>query len=167
MRTVKNRFGPANELGIFEMGSNGLRGVENPSGLFLSDREVLDAGSAIVCCIEGSRPLLVELQALVSETHFGTPRRLTTGVDPQRLSLLAAVIEKRLEISLRSKDIYLNVVGGLEIDEPAADLAVVGAILSSYLNRPIRSSTIVFGEVGLGGELGVPGRGGCGRGRRG
>ena len=153
VRTIKNRFGPANELGIFEMGSHGLRPVENPSGLFLSRRDALEAGSAIACCVEGSRPLLVELQALVSRTHFGTPRRLTTGVDQQRLALLSAVIEKRLGINLWDQDIYLNVVGGLEIDEPAADLAIVAAILSSYLNRPIRSSTVVFGEVGLGGEV--------------
>ena len=153
VRTIKNRFGPANELGIFEMGSQGLSPVENPSGLFLSQRETLETGSAIVCCVEGSRPLLVELQALVSRTHFGTPRRLTTGVDPQRLALLSAVIEKRLGINLSDQDIYLNVVGGLEINEPSADLAIVAAIVSSYLDRPIRSSTVVFGEVGLGGEV--------------
>jgi len=153
VRTIKNRFGPANELGIFEMGSQGLSPVENPSGLFLSQRETLETGSAIVCCVEGSRPLLVELQALVSRTHFGTPRRLTTGVDPQRLALLSAVIEKRLGINLSDQDIYLNVVGGLEINEPSADLAIVAAIISSYLDRPIRSSTVVFGEVGLGGEV--------------
>lgn len=153
IRTIKNRFGPSNELGIFEMGSAGLHPVSNPSGLFLSTRNQLDAGSSIACCMEGSRPLLVEIQALVSRTHFGTPRRLTTGVHPQRLALLAAVIEKRLSINLWENDIYLNVVGGLDIDEPAADLAIVAAIVSSLLNRSIRSSTVIFGEVGLSGEI--------------
>ena len=153
VRTIKNRFGPANELGIFEMTSSGLKPVEAASGLFLSHRESLDAGSAVVCCVEGSRPLLVELQALVSRTHLGTPRRLTTGVDPQRLALIAAVIEKRLGINLWDQDIYLNVVGGLEIDEPAADLGIAASILSSFLNRSLPAETVVFGEVGLGGEI--------------
>ncbi len=153
VRTIKNRFGAANELGIFEMTSSGLKPVEAASGLFLSHRESLDAGSAVVCCVEGSRPLLVELQALVSRTHLGTPRRLTTGVDPQRLALIAAVIEKRLGINLWDQDIYLNVVGGLEIDEPAADLGIAASILSSFLNRPLPAETVVFGEVGLGGEI--------------
>jgi len=153
IRTIKNRFGAANELGIFEMTAEGLRPVEAASGLFLSHRESLDAGCAVVCCVEGTRPLLVELQALVSRTHLGTPRRLTTGVDPQRLALIAAVIEKRLGIHLWDQDIYLNVVGGLEIDEPAADLGIAAAILSSFLNRPLPSETVVFGEVGLGGEI--------------
>ena len=153
VRTIKNRFGAANELGIFEMTSEGLRPVEAASGLFLSHRESLDAGSAVVCCVEGSRPLLVELQALVSRTHLGTPRRLTTGVDPQRLALLTAVIEKRLGVHLWDQDIYLNVVGGLEIDEPAADLGIAAAILSSFLNKPLPAETVVFGEVGLGGEI--------------
>ena len=153
VRTIKNRFGAANELGIFEMAANGLRPVEAASGLFLSDRNTLDAGSAVVCAVEGSRPLLVELQALVSRTHFGTPRRLPTGIDAQRLALISAVIEKRLGIHLWDQDIYLNVVGGLEIDEPAADLGVAAAILSSFLNRPIPPATLIFGEVGLGGEV--------------
>jgi len=153
IRTIKNRFGAANELGIFEMTAEGLRPVEAASGLFPSHRESLDAGCAVVCCVEGTRPLLVELQALVSRTHLGTPRRLTTGVDPQRLALIAAVIEKRLGIHLWDQDIYLNVVGGLEIDEPAADLGIAAAILSSFLNRPLPSETVVFGEVGLGGEI--------------
>ncbi len=153
VRTIKNRFGAANELGIFEMRPEGLRAVENPSGLFLSGTGTMAAGSAVTCSVEGSRPLLIELQALVSQTHFGTPRRLTTGVDPQRLALIAAVIEKRLGIKLWEQDIYLNVVGGLEVDEPAADLAIVGSILSSLMNRPLPASTVVFGEVGLGGEI--------------
>jgi len=153
VRTIKNRFGPANELGIFEMAGSGLRPVEKPSALFLSQSEAMKPGSAVVSCIEGSRPLLVEIQALVSRTHFGAPRRLATGVDPQRLALLSAVLEKRLGVNLWDQDIYLNVVGGLEVEEPAADLAIVAAILSSLLNRPVMGSTVVFGEVGLGGEI--------------
>lgn len=153
VRTIKNRFGPANELGIFEMVSSGLRPVEKPSALFLSHTDTMSPGSAVLCCVEGSRPLLVEIQALVSRTHFGTPRRLATGVDPQRLALVSAVLEKRLGVNLWDQDIYLNVVGGLQVEEPAADLAIVGAILSSLYNRPIAPSTLIFGEVGLGGEV--------------
>jgi DNA repair protein RadA/Sms len=153
VRTIKNRFGPANELGIFEMVSSGLRAVEKASGLFLSQTEIMNPGSAVLCCVEGSRPLLVEIQALVSRTHFGTPRRLATGVDPQRMALLCAVLEKRLGVNLWDQDIYLNVVGGLQVEEPAADLGIIGAILSSLFNRPLAPSTVLFGEVGLGGEV--------------
>lgn len=153
VRTIKNRFGPANELGIFEMMSSGLKPVDKPSALFLSHTQSMSAGSAILCCMEGSRPLLVEIQALVSRTHFGTPRRLATGVDPQRLALVSAVLEKRLGVNLWDQDIYLNVVGGLQVEEPAADLAIVGAILSSLFNKAIAPSTVIFGEVGLGGEV--------------
>jgi DNA repair protein RadA/Sms len=153
VRTIKNRFGAANELGIFEMASSGLRPVEKPSALFLSQTGSTNPGSAVLCCLEGSRPLLVEIQALVSRTHFGTPRRLATGVDPQRLALVSAVLEKRVGVNLWDQDIYLNVVGGLQVEEPAADLAIVAAILSSLLNRSIAPSTILFGEVGLGGEI--------------
>jgi DNA repair protein RadA/Sms len=153
VRTIKNRFGPANELGIFEMMSSGLKAVEKPSALFLSQSQSLHPGSTVLCCMEGSRPLLVEIQALVSRTHFGTPRRLATGVDPQRLALISAVLEKRLGVSLWDQDIYLNVVGGLQVEEPAADLAIAGAILSSLFGKPIAPSTVIFGEVGLGGEV--------------
>jgi len=117
VRTIKNRFGPANELGIFEMVSSGLKPVEKPSALFLSQAGCMNAGSAVLCCMEGSRPLLVEIQALVSRTHFGTPRRLATGVDPQRLALVSAVLEKRVGVNLWDQDIYLNVVGGLQVEE--------------------------------------------------
>ena len=144
VRTIKNRFGPANELGIFEMMSSGLKPVEKPSALFLSRTQSLNPGSAVLCCMEGSRPLLVEIQALVSRTHFGTPRRLATGVDPQRLALISAVLEKRLGVNLWDQDIYFNVVGGLQVDEPAADLAIVGAILSSLFGRPIAPSTVIL-----------------------
>jgi DNA repair protein RadA/Sms len=153
VRTIKNRFGSANELGIFEMMSSGLKAVEKPSALFLSHAQSLNPGSAVLCCMEGSRPLLVEIQALVSRTHFGTPRRLATGVDPQRLALISAVLEKRLGVSLWDQDIYLNVAGGLQVEEPAVDLAIVGAILSSLFGRPIGPSTVIFGEVGLSGEV--------------
>ena len=153
VRTIKNRFGPANELGIFEMASSGLKPVEKPSALFLSHAESMKSGSVVLCCMEGSRPLLIEIQALVSRTHFGSPRRLATGVDPQRLALVAAVLEKRVGVNLWDQDIYLNVVGGLEVEEPAADLAIVAAILSSLFNRPVTGSTVIFGEVGLGGEV--------------
>jgi len=153
VRTIKNRFGPANELGIFEMMSSGLKPVDKPSALFLSHAESMSAGSVVLPCMEGSRPLLVEIQALVSRTHFGTPRRLATGVDPQRLALVSAVLEKRLGVNLWDQDIYLNVVGGLQVEEPAADLAIVAAILSSLFNKPIAASTVIFGEVGLGGEV--------------
>jgi DNA repair protein RadA/Sms len=153
IRTIKNRFGPTNELGIFEMASSGLMAVEKPSALFLSQNGVIGPGTAILCCVEGSRPLLVEIQALVARTHFGTPRRLATGVDPQRLALICAVLEKRLGVNLWDQDIYLNVVGGLQVEEPAADLAISAAILSSLFNRPVKSSTLVFGEIGLGGEV--------------
>jgi DNA repair protein RadA/Sms len=135
------------------MMSSGLKPVEKPSALFLSQTQSLNPGSAVLCCMEGSRPLLVEIQALVSRTHFGTPRRLATGVDPQRLALISAVLEKRLGVDLWDQDIYLNVVGGLQVDEPPADLAIAGAILSSLLGRPIGASTVIFGEIGLGGEV--------------
>lgn len=153
VRTIKNRFGPTNELGIFEMASTGLIAVEKPSALFLSQSETMGPGSAVLCCVEGSRPLLIEIQALVSRTHFGTPRRLATGVDPQRLALICAVLEKRLGVNLWDQDIYLNVVGGLQVEEPAADLAICASILSSLFNRPVASSTFIFGEIGLGGEV--------------
>lgn len=153
VRTIKNRFGPAHELGIFEMASNGLKPVEKPSALFVSQTDSMKPGSVVLCSMEGSRPLLIEIQALVSRTHFGTPRRLATGVDPQRLALVAAVLEKRVGVNLWDQDIYLNVAGGLEVEEPAADLAIVGAILSSLFNRPVPRSTVIFGEVGLGGEI--------------
>ncbi len=153
VRTIKNRFGPANELGIFEMSSSGLRPVEKPSALFLSQTESMKPGSVVFSCMEGSRPLLIEIQALVSRTHFGAPRRLATGVDSQRLALVAAVLEKRIGVNLWDQDIYLNVAGGLQVEEPAADLAIVSAILSSLFNRAIPASTVIFGEIGLGGEV--------------
>ncbi len=154
IRAVKNRFGEVSELGVFEMTGSGLRPVPNPSALFLAERPVALPGSAVVCCIEGSRPILVEVQALVSTSAFGNPRRMSIGIDQNRLSLLVAVLEKRVGItSLAGDDVYLNVAGGMSIDEPAVDLAVAAAVASSFRNRPVRQKTAVFGEIGLAGEV--------------
>jgi DNA repair protein RadA/Sms len=153
VRTVKNRFGAVSELGVFEMTGTGLCAVPNPSQLFLAERSENAPGSAVLCCVEGSRPLLVEVQALVSTTSYGNARRMVSGLDQNRLSLLLAVLEKRAGLNLIAEDVFVNVAGGLSIDEPAADLAIVGAVASSLRNRPIRPRTAVFGEVGLAGEI--------------
>jgi DNA repair protein RadA/Sms len=153
VRAVKNRFGEVSELGVFEMTGNGLRPVPNPSQLFLAERPVAAPGSAVVCCIEGSRPILVEVQALVSTSLYGNARRMALGVDQNRLSLLVAVLEKRAGLSLVGEDVFVNVAGGMSIDEPAADLAVAAAVASSVRNRPVRQKTAVFGEIGLAGEV--------------
>jgi DNA repair protein RadA/Sms len=153
LRAVKNRFGSTNEIGVFEMKESGLAEVSNPSELFLAERPEGAAGSAVVSSLEGSRPILVELQALVSGSSFGTPRRTTIGFDHNRVSLLVAVLEKKVGLSLLSQDVFLNVAGGVRLDEPAADLGVIAALASSHLNRPLPPRTIVFGEVGLAGEV--------------
>jgi DNA repair protein RadA/Sms len=153
IRAVKNRFGAVSELGVFEMTGAGLRPVPNPSQLFLAERPVGAPGSAVLCSMEGSRPILVEVQALVSATTFGYARRMTNGLDQNRLSLLLAVLEKRVGVNLAGEDVFVNVAGGMTVDEPAADLAVVAAVASSVRNRPIRETTAVFGEVGLAGEV--------------
>ena len=153
IRTVKNRFGPANELGIFEMRQEGLFPVVNPSGMFLKERSHGTPGTVIMACLEGSRPFLVELQALVTPSAYGTPRRMATGVDHNRVSLLLAVIEKKIGIHLREQDVFVNVVGGITITEPAADLAIILAVASSFKNRIIGTDVAVFGEVGLTGEV--------------
>jgi DNA repair protein RadA/Sms len=153
IRAVKNRFGAVSELGVFEMTGRGLRGVPNPSELFLAERRPGAPGSAVLCCVEGSRPLLVEVQALVSGTSYGNARRMASGVDQNRLSLLLAVLEKRAGLNLIADDVFVNVAGGIAVDEPAADLAISGAIASSLRNRAVRSGTAVFGEVGLAGEV--------------
>jgi DNA repair protein RadA/Sms len=150
---VKNRFGAVSELGVFEMTGTGLRAVPNPSQLFLSERPANAPGSAVLCCMEGSRPLLVEVQALVSTTSYGNARRMASGVDQNRLSLLLAVLEKRAGLNLLGEDVFVNVAGGMTIDEPAADLGVIAAVASSVRNRPIKQGTAVFGEVGLAGEI--------------
>jgi DNA repair protein RadA/Sms len=153
IRAVKNRFGEVSELGVFEMTGTGLRPVPNPSQLFLAERPTALPGSAVLCCIEGSRPILVEVQALVSGSLYGNARRMAIGIDPNRLSLLVAVLEKRAGLSLVGEDVFVNVAGGMSIDEPAADLAVAAAIASSVRNRPVRQKTVIFGEIGLAGEI--------------
>src|SRR6186713_2205037 len=157
VRAVKNRFGAISELGVFEMTGEGLRAVPNPSKLFLAERPSSAPGSAVLSTIEGSRPILVEVQALVSSATFGNPRRMAIGIDQNRLSLLLAVLEKRAGLSLAGDDVYVNIAGGMTVDEPAADLSVVAAVASSVRNRGLAPSTAVFGEVGLSGEIrGIP-----------
>jgi len=157
IRAIKNRFGAVSELGVFEMTGTGLRPVPNPSRLFLAERASGTPGSAVVCCVEGSRPILLEVQALVSTSTYGTARRMAIGIDPNRLALLLAVLEKRAGLSLAGDDVYVNIAGGMSIDEPAADLSVVAAVASSVRNRGVLPATAVFGEVGLSGEIrGIP-----------
>ncbi len=153
LRTVKNRFGSTNEIGVFEMKESGLAEVENPSALFLSERPVNVPGSVVLPSVEGTRPILVEVQALVSPSSLGTARRTAIGADPQRLSLLTAVLEKKLGVTLYDHDIFLNIAGGIRIDEPALDLGVVVALLSSLHEKPVAPDTVVCGEVGLAGEV--------------
>lgn len=153
LKTVKNRFGSTNEIGVFEMTGAGLIEVTNPSELFLSSEQEYAAGTATTCVVEGSRAFLVPIQALTSKTYFGYPQRKSIGVDVNRLGLLVAVLSKRLGVNLGDQDIHVNVVGGLKINEPAADLAVCASILSSYKNKPLEKGVVIFGEVGLTGEV--------------
>ncbi|GIO69528.1 DNA repair protein RadA [Paenibacillus sp. FSL M7-1455] len=153
LRAVKNRFGSTNEIGIFEMNESGLVEVENPSELFLSERPLGVAGSTVVASMEGTRPVLVELQALVSATHFPSPRRMCTGVDHHRMGLIIAVLEKRMGMFLQNQDAYLNVAGGVKLDEPAVDLAIAVSIASSFRDIPTKPYDVMFGEVGLTGEV--------------
>jgi DNA repair protein RadA/Sms len=153
LRAVKNRFGSTNEIGVFEMKDQGLDEVANPSAVFLSERPANAPGSAVTASMEGTRPILVELQALASSTSFGTPRRTILGLDSNRVALLAAVMEKQLGMHLMGYDIFMNVAGGVKVIEPAVDLAIVSAIASSFLDKPIADGTIVLGEVGLTGEV--------------
>jgi len=153
VRATKNRFGAANEVGVFEMTGSGLVPVANPSQMFLQERPENVAGSVVTACMEGTRPLLVEIQALVSGTRYGTGRRMTQGVDQNRVALLIAMLEKRTGLQLLGDDVFVNIAGGLEVDEPAADLGVVAAIASSFKNVPIDPHTVVFGEIGLTGEV--------------
>ncbi len=153
VRAVKNRFGAANEIGVFEMTGAGLLPVANPSQMFLQERPKDVSGSVVTACMEGTRPLLVEIQALVSETKYGTGRRMTQGVDQNRVALLMAMLEKRVGLQMLGDDVFVNIAGGLEVDEPAVDLGVVVAITSSFKNVPIDPHTAVFGEVGLTGEV--------------
>jgi DNA repair protein RadA/Sms len=153
LRAVKNRFGPTNEIGVFEMRQTGLAEVENPSAVLLAERPLHTSGSTVVASMEGTRPLLIELQALGSPTGFGVPRRVANGVDYQRLVLLLAILEKRLGLPVQEHDVYVNVVGGLRADEPAIDLGVVVAVVSSLREMPLDPHLVVFGEVGLTGEV--------------
>jgi DNA repair protein RadA/Sms len=153
VRAVKNRFGAASEMGVFEMTGTGLTPVPNPSALFLAERREGTAGSAVVATLEGSRPVLVEAQALVSPTSFGNPRRTSLGIDPNRTNLLLAVLEKRVGLELLGYDVFVSVAGGLDVNEPAADLGVAAAVASSFRNRPLASHTVLIGEVGLAGEV--------------
>ncbi len=153
IRGVKNRYGPTNEIGVFEMRENGLSEVSNPSALFLSERPEGAAGSIVVPSMEGTRPILVEIQSLVSETSFGMPRRTTIGVDHNRVSLLVAVLDKICGLHIVNHDIFINVAGGVKLNEPAIDLGIVSSIVSGFLGRPIDAGTIVCGEVGLTGEV--------------
>lgn len=153
LRGVKNRFGSTNEIGVFEMQKSGLVEVENPSEYMLSGKPEHASGSVVACAIEGTRPMLMEIQALVCRTNFGMPRRTAAGIDYNRVNLLMAVLEKRLGLPLSNYDAYVNIAGGIRLSEPAADLGIVMAIASSYKNKPIAEDTIVFGEVGLSGEV--------------
>jgi DNA repair protein RadA/Sms len=153
LRAVKNRFGSTNEIGVFEMKESGLQAVANPSALFLAERPVDVPGSVVIASLEGTRPILVELQALVSPTALGTPRRTTLGVDHNRVALLVAILEKKMGLQMHGHDIFLNVAGGVRLDEPAADLGAVVAVASSFLDRPVDPHTLIIGEVGLAGEV--------------
>ncbi|OGU57337.1 MAG: DNA repair protein RadA [Ignavibacteria bacterium RBG_13_36_8] len=153
LRAQKNRFGSTNELGIFEMHENGLIEVENPSKIFLSERGKNITGSVVTASIEGTRPILIEVQALVTPSNYGNPQRVATGFDYRRLSILLAVLEKRAALRLSAQNVFLNMAGGIKIEEPAVDLAVCTAIASSLLNKPAKNDIVVVGEVGLGGEV--------------
>jgi len=153
LRAVKNRFGSTNEIGVFEMKDVGLEEVVNPSELFLAERPAKSTGSVVVSSVEGTRPILVELQALVSSTGYAMPKRMANGVEINRVSLLLAVMEKRLGLHLSGQDVYVNVIGGMQVDEPAIDLGIVAAVTSSLREAPIDHCTVVLGEMGLGGEV--------------
>lgn len=153
LRGVKNRFGSTNEIGVFEMQQEGLIEVANPSQVMLNGRPEDASGSAVVCSVEGTRPILIEIQALVTQTNFGLPRRTSVGIDYNRVNLLMAVLEKRVGLALGNCDAYVNLAGGMKVGEPAIDLGIVMAIVSSYKNRPLDPNMIIFGEVGLAGEI--------------
>ncbi len=153
IRAIKNRFGSTNEIGVFEMGGNGLSEIENPSQAMLSGRPIGEAGSCIICTMEGTRPVLAEIQALSSQSSFGNPRRMSTGIDLSRVLIMLAVMEKRVGLHISSFDVYVNVVGGLKMLEPAIDMGIFLAIASSYKNKPIPSDVVAIGEIGLSGEL--------------
>ncbi len=153
LRAVKNRFGSTNEIGVFEMNEKGLSQVPNPSAVFLAERSTVAPGSVVTACMEGTRPILVEIQGLVSSSSLGTPRRTVLGLDNHRVSLIAAVMEKRLGMNLSGLDIFMNVTGGVKIVEPGADLAIASALASSFLDKPVDKETLLIGEIGLTGEI--------------
>ncbi|MBQ9942210.1 MAG: DNA repair protein RadA [Christensenellaceae bacterium] len=153
LRAVKNRFGSTNEIGVFEMGETGMREVPNPSAVMLSSRGKDLSGACVYCALEGTRPVLLEVEALVSETAFGTPRRMTTGADFNRTSLIIAVLEKKIGLKLYNQDVYVNVGGGMRLNEPALDLAIAASVVSSFRNKPVPQTTMFMGEIGLTGEL--------------
>ena len=153
LRATKNRFGSTNEIGVFEMQSQGLVEIPNPSQMLLSERPVGVSGSCVVCVMEGTRPILAEVQALVSKSGLAAPRRVSTGFDYSKMAMIIAVLEKRVGYFFGNLDAYLNVVGGLKLDEPAADLAVAAALVSSLVDRPVDEKALVFGEIGLAGEI--------------
>ncbi len=153
LRSIKNRFGSTREIGVFEMTENGLEDVINPSAVFLAERQTDTSGSTVVCSMEGTRPILIEVQALVSSSNYGLPQRNTIGLDQRRIMMLLAVLEKRLSFKIGSMDVFVNAVGGMRIDETAADLGVLASIASSMHNRVIDPEAILLGEIGLGGEL--------------
>ena len=153
LRAAKNRYGSTNEIGIFDMTSEGLHGIDNPSMLMLEGRDENASGSCVACVMEGSRPILAEIQSLATKTGFGTPRRTSSGIDYNRTNLLLAVLEKRAGYYLSSLDVYINVVGGLNLDEPSSDLATVISLVSAVTDKPVPEGTVAFGEIGLGGEV--------------
>ena len=153
LRAVKNRFGSTNEIGVFEMRREGLVEVENPSEYMLSGKPENASGSVVACSMEGTRPILIEIQALVCQSNFGMPRRTAAGTDYNRVNLLMAVLEKRIGLPLSNYDAYVNIAGGIKMNEPAIDLGIIMALVSSYKNRAIDEKMIVFGEVGLSGEV--------------
>ena len=153
LRAVKNRYGSTNEIGVFEMLDNGLNEVENPSMMLISGRPKNTSGSCVACIMEGSRPIMAEVQSLVTPTGFGTPRRMANGVDYNRMSMLIAVLEKRAGYFLGNMDCYINIIGGLKVDEPASDLSIALAIVSSLKDKPVPEDVLAFGEIGLGGEI--------------
>lgn len=153
LRAVKNRFGSTNEIGVFEMNENGLAQVPNPSAVFLAERITVAPGSVVTACMEGTRPILVEIQGLVSSSGLGTPRRTVLGLDNHRVALIVAVMEKRLGMNLSGLDLFMNVTGGVKIIEPGADLAIAAALASSFLDKPVDKKTLLIGEIGLTGEI--------------
>jgi DNA repair protein RadA/Sms len=153
IRAVKNRYGSTNEIGVFEMKETGLEEVGNPSRIFLEERPEGAAGSVVIPCLEGTRPVLMEIQALVGPSSFGMPRRTAIGVEQNRISLLVAVLGKRVGLEMGDQDIFVNVAGGLRVDEPAADLGIVSAMISSFIDKPVDTDMVIFGEVGLAGEI--------------